>query len=390
MSTVVLDFKLPAELDAAAATAFASGDTMTIQKSGESYQRPFAPATLFAGLNVTYVSGSHYGLQGRSGTTGSFTDSVWNIDYQGYNATYGWMFKAWGWAEDCGYIRTTEHFTASNPAALGTAAKGTSEFMARGDHVHPTTGLAPAGGDLAVDWLCKDLRSATGYLYHQASGGSNVGNIDLYDTGVSNAMVFRNGAGYYFFGLTGTTAASVYVGPLQTRTILPEAHETYNLGVTGTRWNRGWFHELYGTHDISVDSDQRLKAGIADSDLGLDFVLALRPVRYQMAVRDWERDEEGRPRRDRPLPGIRPHYGFLAQEVRSAMGARDFGGYVDIDQTGEQLGLRYGQFIAPLVKAVQELHGQVQEERQARLALEQRLAVLEMALWPSGASRAKV
>jgi hypothetical protein len=45
--------------------------------------------------------------------------------------------------------------------------------------------------------------------------------------------------------------------------------------------------------------------------------------------------------------------------------------------------------IAPLVKAVQELHGQVQEERQARLALEQRLAVLEMALGPSGASRAK-
>jgi hypothetical protein len=72
------------------------------------------------------------------------------------------------------------------------------------------------------------------------------------------------------------------------------------------------------------------------------------------------------------------------------MGARDFGGYVDIDQTGEQLGLRYGQFIAPLVKAVQELHGQVQEERQARLALEQRLAVLEMALGPIGAGKSKV
>jgi hypothetical protein len=45
--------------------------------------------------------------------------------------------------------------------------------------------------------------------------------------------------------------------------------------------------------------------------------------------------------------------------------------------------------IAPVVKAVQELHGLLQEERQARLALEQRMAALEMALGPSGASRAK-
>jgi hypothetical protein len=79
---------------------------------------------------------------------------------------------------------------------------------------------------------------------------------------------------------------------------------------------------------------------------------------------------------------------MAASGLKEAMGDKDFGGYVKDAESGHQ-GLRWDEIDGVLIKAVQELHGQVKEERQARLALEQRLAVLEMALGPSGASRAK-
>jgi hypothetical protein len=71
------------------------------------------------------------------------------------------------------------------------------------------------------------------------------------------------------------------------------------------------------------------------------------------------------------------------------MGNKDFGGYVKDVVSGHQ-GLRWDEIDGVMIKAMQELHGQVKEERQARLALEQRLAMLEKALGPGGASRSKV
>lgn len=59
------------------------------------------------------------------------------------------------------------------------------------------------------------------------------------------------------------------------------------------------------------------------------------------------------------VAGKRQHFGLIAQEVKAAIDAAgvDFGGYVE----GEDgmLGLRYEQFIAPLIKAVQELSERV-------------------------------
>jgi hypothetical protein len=62
--------------------------------------------------------------------------------------------------------------------------------------------------------------------------------------------------------------------------------------------------------------------------------------------------------------GQRTHYGLLAQEVKAALdreGVDDFAGWVLGDKTdpGSTQGLRYDQFIAPLIKAVQELSRRV-------------------------------
>jgi hypothetical protein len=83
-------------------------------------------------------------------------------------------------------------------------------------------------------------------------------------------------------------------------------------------------------------SDIRQKKDIADVTYGLNFINQLRPVEYRM--------KEGNSRKD---------FGFIAQEVEALLGTEynvlGIGG--DADRT---LTLRYTDFIAPLVKAVQE------------------------------------
>ncbi|EOU4281606.1 hypothetical protein OFN94_07730 [Escherichia coli] len=56
------------------------------------------------------------------------------------------------------------------------------------------------------------------------------------------------------------------------------------------------------------------------------------------------------------VAGKRTHYGFIAQEVKALLdqlGTGDFGGYVE-GEDGE-IGLRYEQFIAPIVSAMQDV-----------------------------------
>ena len=97
-------------------------------------------------------------------------------------------------------------------------------------------------------------------------------------------------------------------------------------------------------------SDARHKENIRDLDLGLDFVLQLRPVSFTM--------KQGNGRTD---------MGFLAQDVEAVLGddynLLGIGG--DKDRT---LSLRGTDLIAPMVKAIQEQQTQI-EIRDARIAV---------------------
>ena len=151
---------------------------------------------------------------------------------------------------------------------------------------------------------------------------------------------------------------------------------TYRLGSDGgTRlaWNNIYYYAA-----TSV-SDETLKTDIADSDLGLDFVNAMRPVKFRWRVGEYvptgEKDADGQPILS-ARPGVRFHYGLVADEIKAALKGKDFGGYVENADSGRK-GLRYDQIVSVLIKALQELHGQVKEERAARLALEERVATLD-------------
>ena len=138
----------------------------------------------------------------------------------------------------------------------------------------------------------------------------------------------------------------------------PASDNGVTLGASGARWASIW--SATGTIQTS---DARQKTDIAPSDLGLDFILALNPVKYRWIAGGIE---EGAAR-----PGRRMHYGLLAQQVKSALeaaGCKDFAGHVKADPADPESeeGLRYEAFIAPLIAALQQLAARVEQLEEAR------------------------
>jgi len=158
----------------------------------------------------------------------------------------------------------------------------------------------------------------------------------------------------------------------------PETDDAYSLGTSGLR-----FSTVFATTGAINTSDQRLKTDITDCPLGLDFVQRLKPRAYRWIEGGKDttfsgggRDEKGRPisstKTTITRPGQRIHHGLIAQEVKAALdevGAGDFAGWVleNKDEPGSKQSLRYDQFIAPLINAVQQLAARVE-------VLEQELA----------------
>lgn len=117
---------------------------------------------------------------------------------------------------------------------------------------------------------------------------------------------------------------------------------------------------VYGT--VQNRSDIRDKADVRDTALGLDFINALRPVDYRWDMREdyIERDEDGNVvavhERDGSKKRERYHHGVIAQELPA-----EFGGLQDHALAGgdDVMSVGYDEFIAPLIKSVQELTAEV-------------------------------
>lgn len=158
----------------------------------------------------------------------------------------------------------------------------------------------------------------------------------------------------------------------------PGGDNTQNLGIAGNRWATVYA----GTGSINT-SDETTKENITTSSLGLDFINNLNPVSYKFkdynekVLTTVEHNELTDPNYSSESVEEtiehtfkRTHYGLIAQEVKTTLDSlgistNDFAGYIDPSATGDEgdLGLRYSEFIAPLIKAVQELSAKVDEQR---------------------------
>jgi len=140
---------------------------------------------------------------------------------------------------------------------------------------------------------------------------------------------------------------------------------------------------IEGTPALYTGSDGRFKYNIREGDVkGLDFVLALRPVTYNFNVKKIEEtittgmpEDIRKERLSRPFNAVneKKYCGFLAQEVESAMTktAYDFSGLYKPQSQNDIYGLRYGTFVVPLVKAVQEQQKLIEAAENHYTSLEQ-------------------
>jgi hypothetical protein len=175
--------------------------------------------------------------------------------------------------------------------------------------------------------------------------------------------VFDSGGGLYI----GTTATGlgrnlVIGGNSSTMRVCPATDNVGYVGDITYRWAA-----IYAVNGTIQTSDGREKNTIQDSSLGLSFVKSLRPVSYKWNVGEniVTYDEDGK-EIVTPRPGIRTHYGFIAQEVKAAIPEGvDFGGFLEEPNDG-RMSLRYAEFIGPLVKAIQEQQAII-ESLKARL-----------------------
>ena len=232
--------------------------------------------------------------------------------------------------------------------------------------------------------------SAVGYnaLNGLGSGYQNVavgnGAGQTVSTGYQNVFV-GGGAGQgvstnYQNTAVGTTAYN------SSSNYINSACFGYNAEVTGNNQvqlgNSSTTTYAYGA--VQDRSDARDKTDIRDTQLGLDFILALRPRDFK-----WDMREDYRPPAPAPdatqeemdawreackLSNLthdgthtrnRYHQGLIAQEVKQTMDAMgvDFGGYQDHTIKGGDavLTVGYEELVAPLIKAIQELKAEFDE-----------------------------
>ena len=125
--------------------------------------------------------------------------------------------------------------------------------------------------------------------------------------------------------------------------IAPAKDNEWDLGLPNNR-----FDDVYATNGTIQVSDRREKKEIKEEKLGLDFINKLNPVAFK-------RKE-----------GTRNHHGLIAQNVEKILkemgkDSNFFAGLIhnqDTDEDGNKndvYGLRYEEFIGPIIKAIQEI-----------------------------------
>ena len=165
--------------------------------------------------------------------------------------------------------------------------------------------------------------------------------------------------------------------------MFPNPTEQIDLGHGSFLWE-----EVFSVESSINTSDERKKDNIKDSSLGLSFLNQLRPVQYKRkdhTVPEVLYEEADNIPDDKEVGDvrteeyektyIRTHYGLIAQEVEqvledNGMSTTDFapfiksplldGDGINGEPTGDHMyGMRYGEFVGILIKAVQELSAKV-------------------------------
>ena len=281
--------------------------------------------------------------------------------YASYNVGVGFQtlsFETTGWANSAtGYQSLQSNTTGNDNTATGF-------YSLRGN----TTGTfnTATGSQSLYSNTTGTMNTGVGVgsLYASATGsyntgiGANAGNRSDTITGYDNATQITfvpssTGSWNTLIGEgTGATA--------QVDNCTAVGVDAYCTAGNQVRLGNRFVSSIGGEVAWSALSDIRAKTDVCDLPLGLDFVMALRPVEYRLRGGNGKTD-----------------MGFIAQDIEALLGD----GYNVLDIGGDPertLSLRHTDLIAPLVKAVQEQQAQL-AAKDARIAALERLEAAQQA-----------
>ena len=255
-------------------------------------------------------------------------------------------------------------YTGSNQASLS---------------MHKTKmGTDSTGSGAEGDWFVYDLDAGKYNLHHSGHDNVTNGGLTVRATGTHTQGTAGTFERYIQFAPTydwgGWERGAFFIdnqyvdfsffGVTYAQGSLPLVNNQYTLGSANFLWS-----EVFASNGTINTSDQNQKTDIADSDLGLDFINALRPVKFKWI------ETEGR-------AGVRTHYGLIGQEVETVLGdaASDTAiwtnalieaqselpadpernvPHVAAVEEHQQQGLRYTELIPPMIKALQEIDDRI-------------------------------
>ncbi len=378
-----------------------------------------------AGNNNT-ASGAYALYQNVAGSLNTATgiDALYNNDAGGYNTAtgaYALLYNTGG----TGNVGTGINALLYNTRGNNNTATGTNALYYNVyGYSNVAIGVASlfnntaATNNVAIGDSSLYNNNFNDYITYHGDNNTAVGSKSLYsnttgyeNTAMGTISLYYNADGYWNTSIGGRTMEYNTSG-----------YENTAIGFSALAWNAtGNFNTSLGAHDsYSVDpafnnntsigynaqtsasnavrignssvtsiggqvgwtnfSDERIKSNIKENVPGLAFIKLLRPVTYNFSLA-----------KENDLAGIKNDTakwktkydiekvnftGFLAQEVFTAAKKinYDFSG---VDQAGKIWGLRYGDFVVPLVKAVQELSAKNDSLQKQNNDFERRIERLE-------------
>jgi len=300
-------------------------------------------------------------------------------------------------AYDTSYVNGAAASTVENNAATGATHAGTAHAPSNADQTYTainggiisTGSIRNSANTMNINFGTATITvNAAAGLKVSSSGGIKIdsgGTIKFYSdstllggiTCYPTYMSISTQAAAYSGIIINAFGGDIRLGAGPGFNVTPYANDANSFGVSTKKWKEVW--AVDGTINTS---DAKEKSLIEPSNLGLDFITKLQPKSWT-----WN-------------TGIRTHYGLVAQDVEAVMQADgfDFAGLIknnlskvsrdaeatsgkvqkgaiekeevlietknikSTDQVVESFdsyGLRYHEFIGPMIKAIQELNSKI-------------------------------
>ncbi len=284
----------------------------------------------------------------------------------GYNNSF---FGTWSGMSSTGHNNTAIGTAAlfSNTSGLYNAAGG-SQAMRNNTTGNQNTAF---GYSSLKANISSQYNSAFGYdalVVSTGTSNSAFGNraLALNTTGTHNSA-FGMQSGPTLTGLINTTAIGFAA--------VPTASNQARIGNTGVT-------SIGGQVSWTTFSDGRFKRDLKEDVSGLEFINQLRPVSYIVDKNAIDKFLGIPDSLRQLLPEVKSisvrQTGFVAQEVEAIIKKSGyvFSGVESPQNERDHYSIRYGEFVVPLVKAVQELTAIVKE--QEKKSEEQQLAITEL------------